>query len=722
MTCYIIDMSHLSFSVFSFLLFTAVACTTEDKQGSNWDENIDDRTVDTAGQPFQQDRDLDGDGYLASEECDDGNTLINPSMPEICDGVDNNCDGQIDEGVTTQYYQDLDGDGFGNNNVVEAACNTPPNFVTIGSDCDDTNPDVFPSASEACNDIDDDCDGDIDEDLAFGLYLDADGDGHGDPNQPLTDCLNTDGYVFYNDDCDDTNPEMHPYNDEICDGIDNNCDGRIDETGNLTFYADVDEDGFGDINTMVQTCVQPQGYITLGGDCDDINPLVNPDADEYCNNLDDDCDGVLDNNSVDAPTWYFDIDGDGFGSAFITSNDCVQPAGYMAEDLDCDDTRPSVNPSAIEVCNNLDDDCSGIIDDNASDAYTWYYDGDNDDFGDPNVYLLQCTQPFDYIQTAADCDDTLDTINPTGLEVCNGLDDNCDGVIDNDASDAIEYYADLDGDGFGDPTNSLLACSPPSGYVFDNTDCDDDDVSIFPGAQEFCDGIDQNCDGNNFYELDLDNNGLLACEESLWIRNSASNSTSPNGACSQAAGYLLSDGMTIHDEYHGNTIITSALLENFGLYVHHGNNINGALGAYTNSEATALEDWVYNGGRMLFMGYHSTQTACEASNSIPYQFGVSCDSTYYSWNGTTNTYVSHPITDGLGSTGGLGGENWVVTPPAQVLASVGQYEFLVVVEHGAGKVVLIADEWPYYNPRGAYSISYGSNRQLVQNIWDWLLE
>ena len=67
--------------------------------------------------------------------------------------------------------------------------------------------------------------------------------------------------------------------------------------------------------------------------------------------------------------------------------------------------------------------------------------------------------------------------------------------------------------------------------------------------------------------------------------------------------------------------------------------------------------------------------------------------------------MSHPITDGLGSTGGLGGENWVVTAPAQVLAYVGQYEFLVVVEHGAGKVVLIADEWPYYNPRGNYSIS-----------------
>ena len=125
---------------------------------------------------------------------------------------------------------------------------------------------------------------------------------------------------------------------------------------------------------------------------------------------------------------------------------------------------------------------------------------------------------------------------------------------------------------------------------------------------------------------------------------------------------------------------------------------------------------------MLFIGYHSTEDACEASNSIPYQFGVACDTFFYSWSGTTNSFVSHPITVGLGNVGGLGGENWIVTPPAQVLASVNGYEFLVVVEYGAGKVVLVADEWPYYNPRGGYSINYGSNRQMVHNIWDWLLE
>ncbi len=722
--CYIEYMIRMS-----FFILPLIACDGQSTKAPNGNDlsnqtndTTDTGTVSSEDGTVGQDRDLDGDGYLASEECDDGNTLINPSMPEICDGIDNNCDGQIDEGVTLRFFKDEDSDGFGDDESVLEACAAPLGYVTIGSDCNDANPDIFPSASEECNEIDDDCDGEIDENLTFGLYLDADGDGHGDPNQPSTDCLNTEGYVFYDDDCDDGNPNRHPFNEEVCDGIDNNCDGQIDETGNLFFYADADEDGFGDPNTSVQTCELPLGYVSNNLDCDDINPIINPNADEYCNGTDDDCDGTVDNNALDATIWYFDIDGDGFGSAFITAAECSQPAGYMEENLDCDDTRASVNPSAQEVCNNLDDDCSGAIDDNALDALTWYYDSDNDDFGDPNSTLLQCSQPFDHILVSGDCDDTLDTTNPNGIEVCNNVDDNCDGIIDNNAEDALLFFADTDGDGFGDPNNTIYACSVPSGYVTDDTDCDDSDGSIFPDAQEFCDGIDQNCDGNNFYELDLDNNGLLACEESIWIRNSSSNSTSPNGACSQAAGYLLNDGITIHDEYHGNTIITSALLENFGLYVHHGNNLNGSLGAYTNSEATAIEDWVYNGGRMLFMGYHSTVTACEASNSIPYQFGVSCDSTYFSWNGTTSTYVSHPITDGLGSTGGLGGENWVVNAPAQVLASVGQYEFLVVVEHGAGKVVLIADEWPYYNPRGNLDISYGSNRQLVQNIWNWLLE
>ncbi len=217
---------------FSWLLY--IGCDTSSKNGG--DENtvnngdIVDDTGNSTNPDTQQDRDLDGDGYLASEECDDGNTLINPSMPEVCDGIDNNCDGQVDEGVTNRYYADQDLDGFGNNEVVLEGCTAPSGYVTIGNDCDDSNEAIFPSASEECNDIDDDCDGEIDENLSFGLYLDLDGDGHGDPNQPSTDCQNTEGYVFYDDDCDDTNPNVYTGAvEDPTDGLDNNCNGDIDE-------------------------------------------------------------------------------------------------------------------------------------------------------------------------------------------------------------------------------------------------------------------------------------------------------------------------------------------------------------------------------------------------------------------------------------------------------------------------------------------------------------
>ena len=139
-----------------------------------------------------------------------------------------------------------------------------------------------------------------------------------------------------------------------------------------------------------------------------------------------------------------------------------------------------------------------------------------------------------------------------------------------------------------------------------------------------------------------------------------------------------------------NTPITPELLENVGLYVHHRCNMNGALGAYTN--AKAFLHW-NNGFLMVEECSLWDITKMHVSHSIPYQFGVSCDAVYYSWSGDSTSFVEHPVTDGLTRIGGLGGENWVVTSPAQVLASVDGYEFVVVVEYGKGKVVLIADEW-----------------------------
>ncbi|MFT4976396.1 MAG: hypothetical protein ACI8S6_002293, partial [Myxococcota bacterium] len=87
--------------------------------------------------------DADGDGYDTTEDCDDNNTLVNPGSVELCDGVDNNCDGTIDEDVTTTFYADTDGDGFGNASESTEACEPPSGYVSVGNDCDDTDENAY---------------------------------------------------------------------------------------------------------------------------------------------------------------------------------------------------------------------------------------------------------------------------------------------------------------------------------------------------------------------------------------------------------------------------------------------------------------------------------------------------------------------------------------------------------------------------------------------------
>ncbi|MBM74804.1 MAG: hypothetical protein CMK59_05350 [Proteobacteria bacterium] len=673
------------------------------------------------------------EGYVPiSNDCDDDNSDIYPAADEVCDGIDNNCNDETDENVGVPLYDDLDGDGYGDPDSVYVGCvfddELPSGTVQNGGDCDDTDEDIRPDAEELCDAQDNNCNDLVDEELIETYYFDLDQDGYGNPDQTFDSCNPPPDYIIQAGDCDDLDFMINPLALEACDLVDNNCNGVVDENVQNTYYQDLDGDGYGDPNATGSACSLSSGYSDNSEDCDDQSAATYPQAVEYCDGADNDCDGETDNESVDAITWYLDIDGDGFGSIFVTQDACTEPQAppgyyFVLDQSDCDDTRASVYPGAIEVCNGLDDDCDGGVDQDALDALTWYADVDQDEYGDPNAIELECLAPTGYIATAGDCNDAELLINPEADELCNGVDDNCDLLIDNDSIDAQEFFPDLDGDGYGDAAGSVFDCTVPAGYVFNLADCDDDNDAIFPEAQEYCDGIDQDCDGNNFYELDYDNNGLLACEESIWMRNSSSSNTGPYGSFSEAASYLIDQNITVADLYHGNVPVTPQLLENVGLYVHHGNNMNGALGAYTNAEASALEDWVFNGGRMLFMGYHSTEDACESTNSIPFQFGVSCDSTIYSWSGDASTFVSHPVTDGLTLIGALGGENWVVTEPAQILASVDGYEFVVVVEYGKGKVVLIADEWPYYNTGiGTKNINYADNRILVENAWDWLLE
>ena len=173
--------------------------------------------------------DIDGDGFAAPEDCDDASADVFPGAAEVCNGIDDNCNGETDEGVLQTFYTDADGDGFGNPDLSLQDCTAPEGTVEAATDCDDTDPTISPGAEEVCNELDDDCDGDIDEDGGGTIYADADGDGWGDDNISMTGCPGS-GWVIEAGDCDDEDPRVNPGQPlDSCDGIDTDCDGDIDE-------------------------------------------------------------------------------------------------------------------------------------------------------------------------------------------------------------------------------------------------------------------------------------------------------------------------------------------------------------------------------------------------------------------------------------------------------------------------------------------------------------
>lgn len=231
-------------------------------------------------------------------------TELSCDVAEICDGVDQNCNGEIDEGAKTTFYEDLDGDGFGNPDSTMEDCTAPSTaWVVQGDDCDDTERKVNPAAAEICNDLDDDCDGETDDDDAdvtgtVTWYLDQDGDGFGVSGGTADACEMPEGYADNTDDCNDGNPAANPAGNEVCDGVDNNCDDAVDDN-EVTYYLDSDGDGYGD-PTQAQTggCDTPSGYVPDNTDCADGDAAVHPGAIEVRNGADDNCNGGIDEGVI----------------------------------------------------------------------------------------------------------------------------------------------------------------------------------------------------------------------------------------------------------------------------------------------------------------------------------------------------------------------------------------------------------------------------------------
>ncbi len=264
--------------------------------------------------------DDDGDGWTEEQgDCNDLDAQQHPEAEELCDGKDQDCDGEIDEDAATSlWYPDVDGDGFGLSEGQQASCTPLEGYATQGEDCDDANAAVNPGAQELCatEGVDDDCDGQVDEASAqdsSAWYADADGDGYGeDPAEEGCEAPQS-GWVQASGDCDGSDDAVHPGADEVWyDGVDQDCDGASDH--------DADGDSF-----------------DLGKDCDDTDPAVHPEAEEvWYDGVDQDCDGGSDH----------DADGDGHDR--------------VSEGLDCDDSDPAVNPDQEEICGDgIDQDCDG---------------------------------------------------------------------------------------------------------------------------------------------------------------------------------------------------------------------------------------------------------------------------------------------------------------------------------------------------------------------------
>jgi len=326
-------------------------------------------------------KDEDEDGFYSYEDCDDNNNTIYPGAPEICDGLDNNCNDDIDEGVLLTFYLDTDEDTYGDAGQSVEACTAPAGYVTNNSDCNDTDANEFPGQT---------------------WYLDRDGDNYGDGSM-VVNC---------------ERPEFGYLPAELL-ALDTDCnDNDSQEFPGQVWYLDQDEDNYGDGTTVV-SCERPAfgnlptELVAVDTDCDDNDAQAFPTQD-----------------------WYIDADADGYGSGEVIMDSCERPSpdAYLASELtatngDCDDTRNVVYPGAPEICDDLDNDCNNEIDEDLP-LFVYYRDADNDGFGDPEDALEICGElPVGYAVNADDCDDTNGNIYPDAPDIAdNGIDEDCTGV------------------------------------------------------------------------------------------------------------------------------------------------------------------------------------------------------------------------------------------------------------------------------------------------------
>ena len=543
--------------------------------------------------------DADGDGVVDALDCQPNNAAIYPGATEACNTIDENCDGTADEGLpTTTYYADVDGDGYGDINGALTSCfdpNTPPvcnytfnltdtygdgwngNLMTVtsngGLSIAGTIGTSFTTGTSAAEtvllstgtiyDVVWSTTGAFTTEVGFDL-LDPAGtiifnlpSGSGLQGTTLTtltaSCPALGVYVTDNTDCNDLDGTINPGATEVCDnGIDENCNANDDACNPI----DIDGDGY-----------------NASADCNDNDANINPGVTEVCGDgIDNNCAGGIDEGcSIDA-------DGDGYTS----------PA-------DCNDNDAAINPGATETCGDgIDNNCVGGIDEGCSSGS----DVDGDGYAAPadcndnnaNIYPgateicgdgidNNCTGGIDegcvavdndgdgFVSTV-DCNDNDAAINPGAAEYCNNIDDDCNGLVDDNTG--TMFYQDADGDGLGNLNATYYFCSlPANGWSSNYYDCNDADAAV-AGPGTACDNGDAT-DVMDTYQLEP----FCACVGQLL------GCTDPT-ACNYDAAAMADNGLCTYSTVQLGTILGPDTVSPFSAQV------------YTYQPANANDNLAYN--------------------------------------------------------------------------------------------------------------------------------